>query len=429
MRWPLGSPVAVVIPSSTEDVVSIVGMARSAGVPMVPYGAGTGVQAGAAPLAGSMVIDLSQMTQISSISREDRLVRVGPGMLLGALDARASELGLMVGHDPWSQPIASVGGAVSTNGVGYLAGKYGSMGEQVLGLEVVLSTGEVIDIRAVPKASTGPQLRNVFIGAEGTLGIITRVDLRLFPIPEQRTLAGYWFSCFEDGLHAVVEMADIHLRPAMIDYEEDTTQVKPLLGRLVDTPSEMYFAFDGFKEEVAAQAARTDEICRRRGGRPMAASEAQRFWDTRHEPAERYVAQKQIGTPRWSDHWRSSTYLNVTLPVAGIAAFRTRAARGLEHHRLAVVASGLWGIPELFSFRLEHQEPDREDAQAQLDQGADDALRLVHELGGSMEYCHGVGVRLSHLMPAELGAGLDVLRRLKRALDPAWLLNPGKLGL
>src|SRR5207248_4740373 len=140
---------------------------------------------------GSIILDLGAMRRIFSISRIDRLARVEAGVVLGDLDLAARSHGLMVGHDPWSQPIASVGGATSTNGVGYLAGKYGAMGDQVLGLEVVLGTGEVVCTRSVPKSSTGPQLRHLFIGAEGVLGLITRVDLRLFTIPESRAIVGY----------------------------------------------------------------------------------------------------------------------------------------------------------------------------------------------------------------------------------------------
>src|SRR5205807_6010016 len=121
--------------------------------PVIPYGSGTGVQGGAAPVEGSIVIDLGAMREVLSINRDDRAARVEPGVLLADLDLEARGHGLMVGHDPWSQAIASVGGATSTNGVGYLAGKYGPMGEQVLGLEVVLANGEVMRMRGMQKAA------------------------------------------------------------------------------------------------------------------------------------------------------------------------------------------------------------------------------------------------------------------------------------
>ncbi len=437
-RLPLHRPPApaqvAVLPTSMDDVVAVVGIARESDTPIVPHGAGTGVHAGAAPLEGCILLDLGAMRRIITIRPQDRAATVEPGVLLGDLDHEAERYGCMVGHDPWSQPIASVGGAVSTNGVGYLAGKYGSMGDQVLGLEVVLGTGEVLRTRAVPKSSTGPSLRHLFIGAEGVLGVITRVDVRLFPIPELRALAGYRFPRFEAGLEAVVEMNAIQLRPSMIDYEEDEPKSGELrLGDLVDLPSLMYLGFEGFAEEVAAQVGRARAICLRCGGEPLADTDAQQFWDTRHESAERYRRQRELdplGIERQARvrQW-TSTYVNIGLPVSAIQPFRRRAAEELAPYRLTLKDSGLWGMPELFSVRFEHLSPRDRRAAEELELGTDLGLRIALDLGGSMEYCHGVGLTLAHLMATELGVGLDVLREIKRALDPQGLLNPGKLGL
>jgi FAD/FMN-containing dehydrogenase len=435
-KLPLARPPAralvAVTPQSAADVVKVVEVARKLGAPIVPHGAGTGVHAGAAPVEGSILLDLGAMNRILSISREDRAARVEPGVLLGDLDRRAADHGLMVGHDPWSQPIASVGGAASTNGVGYLAGKYGSMGEQVLGVEAVLGTGDLFRTRPVPKSSTGPSLRHLFIGAEGVFGIITELEVRLFPIPERRVLVGYRFPRFESGLDAVLEMMAISLRPSMIDYEEDDPEPGALrLGALIDLSSLMFLAFEGFAEEVDAQQRRAGEICLRSGGEPLSEAETQEFWDTRHESADRYLQQRRedpLGLERRARQW-TSTYLNIGLPASAIQPYRERAAQEIAPYRLAVKASGLWGIPELYSVRLEHQVPDDPRAAEDLEAGTDLGLRIAQDLGGSMEYCHGVGLRLAHLMEAEHGAGMNVLRRLKAALDPDGLLNPGKLAL
>lgn len=425
---PVGPPAAAILPASIDDVVATVRWACHTGTPVIPYGAGTGVHAGAAPLEGSVVLDLGAMQRIHQIDQDDRTARVEPGVLLGTLSGKAAAHGLIVGHDPWSQPIASVGGAISTNGVGYLAGKYGSMGEQVLGLEVVLGTGEVLRTSSVPKSSTGPMLRHLFIGGEGAFGIITRAEVRLFPIPEKRSLRGYLFPRFEDGLEAVMNMLAIQLRPSMIDYEEDEPKSPAPLGQLSDAPSEMYLAFEGFAEEVDAQTPRADSICMRCRGKAMTQEQAQEFWDTRHQPAERYLAQRERRDP--PRQWRpTSSHLNVGLPASAISTFRHRAARELAPYRLAVRASGIWGLPELFSVRLEHQDPADPGAPADTEAGTEVGLRIVHELGGSMEYCHGVGLRLAHLMGSELGNGLQTLRAIKHALDPEGILNPGKLGL
>ncbi len=436
-RLPLTRPPApamvAVRPRSTADVAAVVRVAGELGTPIVPHGAGTGVHAGAAPVRDSILLDLGAMSRIIDIRRDDRMARVEPGVLLGDLDRAAREHNLMVGHDPWSQAIASVGGAVSTNGVGYLAGKYGGMGDQVLGLEVVLATGEVLRTSMVPKQSTGPALRSLFIGAEGVLGIITEVDMRLFGVPERRALAGYRFPRFEDGMAAVIEFGQIQLRPAMIDYEEDDPPPGALRpGELIDMPSSMFLAFEGFAEQVAAEVARAESICTRLGGVSIP-DEAQDFWDRRHESADRWLRQMAedpsvLASPDRGLR-RNSVYLNVSLPTTMIPVYRERAARDLAPYRLALRSAAVWGMPELFSIRFEHAEPNDPRAREELDFAADYGMRLAQELGGSMEYCHGVGLTLAHLMESELGVGFETLRRIKQALDPRGLLNPGKLGL
>lgn len=431
---PPAPPVVAVRPKRTEDVVAVVRVAQALNTPIVPHGAGTGVHAGAAPVAGCILLDLGGMNRTLEIRRMDHIARVEAGVILGDLDREARAFGLMVGHDPWSQPIATVGGAVSTNGVGYLAGKYGSMGDQVLGMEVVLATGEVIRTSMVPKQSTGPSLRHLFIGAEGVLGIITEIDVRLFGVPERRALAGYRFPRFEAGLDAVLEMRHRHLQPSMIDYEEDEPEEGTLVpGVLAELPSSMFLAFEGFAEAVAVEVARADAICRRFGAAPLPEREAQEFWDRRHEPAERWLSQMaenpELLARADRDRRRHSVYLNVSLPPSAIATYRQRACRDLAPSRLALHSAGLWGMPELFSIRFQHLAPDDPRAREELEMAADYGLRLAQELGGSMEYCHGVGLTLAHLMESELGAGFAALRRIKQALDPQGILNPGKLGL
>jgi len=436
-KLPLARPPATAMvavrPRTTADVVAVVRVAQELGTPIVPHGSGTGVHAGAAPVRDSILLDLGAMNRIIEIRRDDRMARVEPGVLLADLDVAAHAHDLMVGHDPWSQALATVAGAVSTNGVGYLAGKYGGMGEQVLGLEVVLATGDVLRTSMVPKQSTGPGLRNLFIGAEGVLGIITEVDLRLFGVPERRAVTGYRFPRFEAGLAAEIEFAQVHLRPAMIDYEEDDPPPGALRpGELIDIPAPMFLTFDGFTEQVEAELARADAICTQYGGVRIW-EEAQTFWENRHESADRWVKQMaedpaSIISPDRGRR-RGSVYLNVSLPPSMIPIYRDRACRELAAHRLALRSAAIWGMPELFSIRFQHAVPDDPGAREELEDAADYGMRLAQELGGSMEYCHGVGLGLAHLMEAELGVGFEALRRIKQALDPQGLLNPGKLAL
>ncbi|HEX5416243.1 MAG TPA: FAD-binding oxidoreductase, partial [Chloroflexota bacterium] len=201
-RFPLGAPTGVVRPRDTREIAEVLRQAEKAEVAVVPYGGGTAVMGSTLPIRGGIVLDLGGMNRILAIEKENRVARVEPGVLLADLARAAEEQGLLFAHDPWSQPIATVGGAVSTNGMGYLAAGYGSMGQQVRGLTVVLADGTTVTWPGAAKTSVGPDLRGLFIGAEGTLGVIAEVVIQLFPWPERRMFLAYRFPSFSKGFEA-----------------------------------------------------------------------------------------------------------------------------------------------------------------------------------------------------------------------------------
>ena len=185
------------------------------------------------------------------------------GVILEDAAVALKGAGLVLGHDPWSRPIATVGGAISTDGVGYTVAKYGSMGEQVLGLEAVLADGEVIRTRGVPKPSHGPSLNHLFIGSEGTLGVITEATVRGFSRPERRALRTVEFPDFDSGFTAVSQLYAEGVRPTMVDYgEEPPSRETTESGEVT-----LYLAFEGFADDVDTQDARAMDVCRRSGGR------------------------------------------------------------------------------------------------------------------------------------------------------------------
>ena len=223
------------------------------------------------------------MDRIIDISSADRLAVVQPGVNLGDLDAAAAQHGLMLGHDPWSVSIATVGGAISTDSVGYRASKYGSMGQQVRALEVVLGTGEVVRTRAIARQSSGPMLNGLFVGAEGTMGIVTEATIELFALPEAREFATVGFESFEAGYPVVVRMFDMGLAPALADLTEEEPGEDAAGFRCL-----LYLGFEGYREEVAAQRTRTLAEAMAAGGTDLGPAPTQHYWDTRHAVAERW---------------------------------------------------------------------------------------------------------------------------------------------
>ncbi|MGD9895403.1 MAG: FAD-binding oxidoreductase, partial [Dehalococcoidia bacterium] len=329
---------------------------------------------------------------------------------------------LVCGHDPWTVPIATVGGAISTHGLGYLGARYGSIGDQVLALEVVLADGTVIRTRPAERTSTGPQLRRLWVGAEGTLGVITEATLRVFPIPEARRLRALAFPSFASGYGAVCAMTAIGLRPAMIDFGG------PPVGHV---PARLQLAFEGYTEEVEAAEWRALTICADHGGIDLGDAAARDFFEERHVDPQRLRSwRRDEGVEPVPSTSGSAVfdYLHMYVPQSRVLEFFDRATAYFADAGADVGEWGLWNQPELVSLAVRR----RTDTPAELERmrGAHDAtLMLAQDLGGSMEYVHGVGARLAHLMEREHGAGLTVLRRIKRALDPEGLLNPGKLGM
>jgi FAD/FMN-containing dehydrogenase len=416
----LQSPICVVRPQSTDEVRRIVQFANAEKISIVPFGGGSGLMGGALSIRPSMVVDLRAMNCILEIDVEARAARVQSGVVLESFDEKLNDAGFILGHDPWTVPVATVGGAISTNSVGYRAGIYGSMGEQVLGLEAVMPSGEILRTRAVSKHSAGLDLKALLIGAEGCFGIITEATVRIFPKPETRLFSGYLFSSFEQGYAAIQQMFQRRLRPAMLDYGDDEDRHEP--GAL------LYLVFEGNKAIVATEEKQAASICTEHGGKPLSRKEPEEFWRGRHEIARRFMRNRRQRRERAQDGVYRD-WIHVALPASKVLAFKRAAQEVIKRRNVRLQESGLWVQPELFSMRLGADDDDTPNAQLALEETIEELLRLVQQIGGSMEYTHGVGVKLAPLMAEEHGYGLEVMQQIKRALDPNNIMNPGKMGL
>lgn len=416
----LQSPICVVRPQTTDEVRRIVQFANAEKISIVPFGGGSGLMGGALSIRPSMVVDLRAMNRILEIDVEARAARVQSGVVLESFDEKLNDVGFILGHDPWTVPVATVGGAISTNSVGYRAGIYGSMGEQVLGLEAVLPSGEILRTRAVSKHSAGLDLNALLIGAEGCFGIITEATVRIFPRPETRLFSGYLFSSFEQGYAAIQQMFQRRLRPAMLDYGDDEDRHEP--GAL------LYLVFEGNEAIVTTEEKQAATICAEHGGKPLSRREPEEFWRGRHEIARRFMRNRRQRRERGRDGVYRD-WIHVALPASKVLAFKRAAQEIIKRRNVRLEESGLWVQPELFSMRLSGDDDDTPNAQLVLEETIEELLRLVQQMGGSMEYTHGVGVKLAPLMAEEHGYGLDVMQQIKRALDPINIMNPGKMGL
>ena len=410
----------VVRPETTKQVAEIVALAAQQRIPLIPYGGGTGVMGGTLPVQGGIIIDLQRMNRILEVNSQDQTVSVEAGTVLQDLEDALDQHGLMAGHDPYSVAIATVGGAISTNGVGYRAGAIGPMGDQVVALEVVLPSGEVLVTPQVPKASSGPNLNHLFIGSEGVFGVITKATLRVRRLPEAQVFATIAFDRFSQGFNAVAELRALDIRPTLLDLTEEQERVR------------LYLLFEGFRESVAALEARSMEICSQFQGHSLGPGPTLAYWRDRHQSGENYK-HSVLGKPR-QDRWRREggrgfDYLHLALPISRVLEYRERCERAMAGSGVRVAEFAIWSRPELFSMLLAPEAGAGDNFRESLSRVVQQVLTLAQDMGGVMEYCHGVGVKLGHLLAREMGVGHQVIRALKESLDPAGIMNPSKLGL
>ncbi len=413
-------PACAVRPQSTDEVRRIVGFANVEKIALLPFGGGSGLMGGALSIRPCMVLDLRGLNRIIEVDEEARAVRVEAGVVLETLDTRLQQLGFILGHDPWTVPVATIGGAISTNSVGYRAGIYGSMGEQVLGLEAVLANGEVLRTPAVSKRSAGIDLNALFVGGEGCFGVITEATVRIFPKPQARVFCGVLFPSFETGFAAIQQLFRDRVQPGLLDFGDDEEDSNH--GAL------LYLVFEGNEEVVAAESRLSIAICCAHGGALLDREKPQRFWLDRHEVARRFIKNRRQRRERGRDGIYRD-WIHVALPGSKVLPYRRAAREVIRRRGVHLEESGLWVQPELFSMRLRAENAVLPNAQLALEETIEELLRLAQQMGGSMEYTHGVGVKLASLMAEEHGYGLKLMRQIKQVLDPNNIMNPGKLAL
>jgi len=411
-------PLALAEPTRVEEVAALVRWAAGARVGLVPRGGGSGLMGGAGVLGSALVVDLHRLDAVT-VDADGCVVWAGAGATLARVDAALAEHGLMLGHDPWTFGVATVGGAVATNGLGYLGARVGSMGAQVRALEAVLGDATTVRTRVAPARSAGLDLARLLIGTEGTLGIVTEAALAAVARPEERVAAEYRLPSFSLGVSVAVALRRAGVQLACLELSA---------AGLPPRPASLLLIFDGLRGEARLRAERAARLIRDAGGEPLPEGTAEREWSERHAIAERWAAGPRFVADDW-EPGRSGEqfdYAHVGVPVAALERVREVTHALVRRHGLALRDEGLWHWPELYSIVIAGPPTSAAGVRATID----GVCRAAQDAGGTMEYCHGVGWKLAHLAAREHGAGgLEVLRRLKAALDPAGILNPGKAGL
>ncbi len=420
----LAEPLCVVRPRTTKHVAAIVEWANETKTPLVPYGGGSGVTEGIRP-DGAVVVELRAMNEIRDFDEQSRVVRAECGVLGSDLDKALHGWGFMLGHQPQSMQISTVGGWVSTRAAGQLSSRYGAIEDLIAGLEAVLPDGRIVRTKGTPRAATGPDVGALLIGAEGTLGIVTEVTLRASPLPPARLDLCVRFEHMADGVAACRKIAQEGLDPTMMRlYDRDDADI--FLRHHPDEPRGpiMIMSFEGFDPR-----ARLEEAFRLSRGERGNDALVDHWWVHRNDLAEEYM-RLMGGTGILGPH-----AMVETIEVSA----RWSDLREVYHS----MKEGLRQEADLVGCHLSHHYLDGaclyftigsacdsdEEAAAKLETWWEVAMPACIEAGGSISHHHGIGRRRARWLPTEIEGWWDVLVAVKKTLDPNGIMNPGALGL
>jgi D-lactate dehydrogenase (cytochrome) len=419
---PPAPPDVVCFPRTTDEVVQVVEISRRFQLPVIPFGAGTSLEGHVHAVRGGITIDLREMNTVLRISPEDLDVSVEAGVTRLQLARALRSTGLMFPIDPGAD--ATIGGMTATRASGTTAVRYGTMRENVLGLMVVLADGRVIKTGTrARKSAAGYDLTRLFVGSEGTLGVITEVTLRLHPIPEAVSAAICSFESMHGAVDAVIATIQLGVPVARIELLDDVQM--DAINRYAKTTYRvaptLLFEFHGDHERhVAEQAEAVQALTTERGGRGFEwatrLEDRERLWQARHNAHYAGLALRP-GCRSWAT--------DVCVPISRLAdcVLETKA----DHVNLPFPVC-LVGHAGDGNFHLMYLlDPDNAEEIAEARRLNERLVTRALAMGGTCSGEHGVGYGKMKYLEAEHGAGLDVMRSLKRALDPDNRMNPGKL--
>ena len=417
-------PEAVLLPRTAEEIAAILRLANEERFPVTARGGGVGYTGGAVPIEGGVVIGTDRMNTIKEISPDDLYVVAEPGVTTYALQKAVEAHKLFYPPDPASYKESFIGGNIAENAGGMRSAKYGVTKHYVLGLEVVTPTGEIIRIGGrTSKNVVGFDLTGLMCGSEGMLGIITEATLRLLPLPEATQTVRALFHSMTEACACVARFSRARVTPVAIEVL-DRNSIKAVesefaFGLPERADAVLLVSVDGSKEEVERSAVAVEEILREGGGfdvlRAVTREEEDRLWDVRRALSP---AMKKYGTLKLNE--------DVVVPRSHVPQLIEQIEEIGRRHQTFVANFGHAGDGNIHvNFMCDREDPESI-RRARL--AVRDTFRVAVELGGTISGEHGIGyVKAPYLEMALNASTIDAMKRIKRALDPLGILNPGKM--
>lgn len=417
-------PDAVARPGSTEEVAQLIRAARRHAVPVVPRGAGSGLTGGALPLDGGLVCAMTRFNRIIEIDPDNLVAVVEPGVVTAAFQAEVEKVGLFYPPDPASRDFSTLGGNAAENAGGTRAVKYGVTRDYVLGLDVVLGTGETIHTGVrTAKGVVGYDLTRLLIGSEGTLGIITRLVLRLVPKPEAKETVVAYYADLADTARTVAAMTAARIVPATLEFMDRASIncVEDYLNQGLDRTAGglLLIETDGPAAQARAEAELAVDLCRQCGAREVRLAadvdEAEAMWRARRAISP---ALFRVATGKMNE--------DVVVPRSRIPEMIRASEEIARKHGLQIISFGHAGDGNIHSNVMYDKDDPEQVVQAHEAVRALFAATLA--LGGTISGEHGIGETKRDFIDMEIQSeSLALMKRIKAAFDPDGIMNPGKV--
>jgi len=415
-----GLPDFITYPETPEQISKILKLANEEKIPVIPYAEGSGVVGGAIPVYGGIIVDMKKFNKILKISDKNLTVTVETGINGMNLERYLNAKGYTSGHIPQSLYTSSVGGYIAHRAAGQFSTKYGKIEDIVLGIEIVLPKGDIIEFKTMAAASTGPQLEKMFIGNEGTLGIVTKATLKIWPYPEKRALLSYAFPTIEDSLEACRNILRKQIYPAVVRIYDDK-ETKRHFGKVKENVM-VVFVCEGNEKLVDLEETVTRKVCIENKGVDCGIEPVEHWFESRFRvketsmfPPYKMVADTIEVAIMWDK--AAELYYKVieeTSKVKGNLLISAHISHFYPN-----------GVGYYFTFG---GVPPKDKSDFDFYKECwDVTVKTVLDIGGSFGHHHGVGINRAHWMAREWGKSFETMKEIKKLLDPNNILNPGKI--
>jgi glycolate oxidase len=417
-------PEAVVMPKNTEQIQKIINLARENGIAIYPRGAGTNLSGGTIPLKKGIVISFQQMNKIVEIDNENLTATVEPGVVIQDLNNAVAKFGLIYPPDPGTVTTATMGGSVAENSGGLRGLKYGVTKHYIMGMEVVLANGDRVKFGGkTVKNVTAFDFSNLFIGSEGTLGIITQIICKLVPGPKYRRAMLATFKTVEDAGNTVAGIIASHVIPATLEIMDNktirTVEEYAKVGLPVDAAALLLIEVDSMAEEIVMQEASAVQLVvkKNKGDLKIANSDAER---------DNLWAARRAALPALAQLGNCVIIEDATVPRSKITEMLVACSEIGKKYNVTLGTFGHAGDgnlhPTILADKNNKEEMDR------VHKAVDEIFATAIKFGGTLSGEHGIGIAKMKYLGDELGqSGLNMMRSIKEALDPTYMMNPGKM--